>query len=321
MTKPTLRILLAGTPDFAIPCFEAIAQSEHTVLGVFTQPDRPAGRGRHLQASPVKQWAQTKTYTIHQPETLRNEQIQATIAALKPDVMIVIAYGLILPQVVLDMPRLGCINVHASLLPRWRGASPIQQAILAGDSQTGVTIMQMDAGMDTGPTLMQVTCPIETHDSSASIHDNLANLAVSPLLESLHLMAENKANPITQPDTGVTYAPKISKVDAQINWQNSAWQVDCQVRAFFPWPVAYTYLSDQMRLRIVSGERIPLVTDAKPGEIIQLDKQGMIVACGQEAYLVNQMQFSGGKILSVADWLTGGKEDLVVGQQLLSEVC
>lgn len=320
MTKP-LKVLLAGTPEFAIPNFDAIAKSEHVVLGVWTQPDRPAGRGRRLQASPVKQWALEKGYDIQQPETLRDKQAQQMIASLKPDVMVVIAYGLILPQVVLDIPRLGCINVHASLLPRWRGASPIQQAILAGDERTGVTIMQMDAGMDTGPSLMQVTCSIESFDSAQTLHNKLAALAVSPLLETLNLLAINQIEPIPQPDEGVTYAPKIIKEDAQINWQQSAWQIDCQVRAFYPWPVAYTYLSANNRLRIVSGERIAQNSDANPGEIIHLDKQGMVVACGQEVYRVTQLQFPGGKVLSVADWLAGGKGTLAVGQQLLTEVC
>ncbi|WP_367606272.1 methionyl-tRNA formyltransferase [Legionella sp. W05-934-2] len=318
MNKP-LKILLAGTPDFALPCFEAIAKSHHSVLGVWTQPDRPAGRGRKLQASPVKQWAQEKGYLVHQPDTLRDIEAQEAIRLLKPDVMIVIAYGLILPKAILAIPRFGCINIHASLLPRWRGASPIQQAILAGDAQTGITIMQMDVGMDTGPSLKKIPCPIGNQDTAAVLHDKLAALAASPLLEILERLPTHPVECVPQPEEGVTYAPKISKEDARVNWQQSAWQIDCQVRAFYPWPVAYTDLSEQVRLRIVSGHRVDITTNANPGEIIQLDKQGMVVACGHEAYCVNQLQFPGGKVLSVAEWLASGKKDLAVGQQLLSE--
>lgn len=318
MTQP-LKILLAGTPEFALPCFEAIAHSTHSVLGVWTQPDRPAGRGRHIQASPVKAWALEKGFPVYQPHTLRDKQAQQDIAKLEADVMVVIAYGLILPQSVLDTPGLGCINVHASLLPRWRGASPIQQAILAGDQQTGVTIMQMDAGMDTGPSLLQTPCLIDENDTAATLHDKLATIAVEPLLKTLGNLASGDAQPVDQPKDGITYAPKIAKSDAQINWHNSAWQIDCQVRAFFPWPVAYTFLPDGVRLRIVSGKPLNFKTDVNPGEIIQIDKHGMVVACGQEAYSISQLQFPGGKVLSVTEWLTGGKKELRVGHQLLFE--
>lgn len=307
----SLKIIFAGTPEFTLPSLEALASSRHELIAVYTQPDRPAGRGRKLQPSAVKTWAIERKLPIYQPLNFKSEEAIAELEALNADLMVVIAYGLILPKRVLAIPRLGCINVHASILPRWRGASPIQQAILHGDSETGVTIMQMDAGMDTGDRLIESRCPILPDDNASTLHDRLAQLATEPLLKTLDLLADGRANPEPQNNESVTYAAKIQKEDACIDWSKSAQLIDQQIRAFNPWPIAYTHAGDET-LKIYRAKIVSTSNLAKPGTILSLDKQGMLVATGEQALLVEQIQFPGGKVMSIADWLNAHRSQLAV---------
>ena len=309
--KP-LNIIFAGTPEFTLPCLDALATSEHHLQAVYTQPDRPAGRGRTLQASAVKTWAQAHKRPVYQPINFKDSNAIADLAALSPDLLVVIAYGLILPQAVLDIPRLGCINVHASLLPRWRGASPIQQAILHGDHETGITIMQMDAGMDTGAMLTRVNCPIYSDDTAERLHDRLAQLAAKPLLNTLNRLASGHAQAEQQDTSLATYAPKIKKEDAAINWSQPAIAIDQQIRAFNPWPITWTHVGDQV-IRIHQARTIKHTSTNRPGTILSIDKQGMLIATGDDALLVEILQFSGGKAMSVADWLNAGRTQLHAG--------
>ncbi|NLG77827.1 MAG: methionyl-tRNA formyltransferase, partial [Xanthomonadaceae bacterium] len=235
MSSP-FSIVFAGTPEFSVPTLKALLDSRHRVAAVYTQPDRPAGRGRQLTASPIKRVALEHGIHVEQPATLKDAAAVARLASFSADLMIVVAYGLLLPQSVLDTPRLGCVNVHASLLPRWRGAAPIQRAILAGDRETGVTIMQMDAGLDTGPMLLQRSTPIAERETSATLHDRLAAIGAEALLDALDSLPQ--IVPQAQPDEGVTYAAKIRKEEARIDWSRSASEIDRMVRAFDPWPVA-----------------------------------------------------------------------------------
>jgi len=307
-----LNIVFAGTPEFGLPCLDALIQSKHYIKAVYTQPDRPAGRGRKLQASAVKEWALGKNIPIYQPLNFKNPDAVEELVNLKPDVIIVIAYGLILPRVVLEIPRLGCINVHASLLPRWRGASPIQHAVLYGDEQSGVTIMQMDVGMDTGDMLRKVTCPIGDSDTAGILHDHLAQISAQPLLETLDALADNQAQPEVQNNDLVTYAGKINKEDALINWQDSAVAIDRKIRAFNPWPIAYTTLGEDV-LRIHQAQVVDIEATQPPGTVIRLDNTGMLVATGSKSLLVTKIQFPGAKAIFVADWLNSGKTQLHKG--------
>ncbi len=306
--KP-LNIVFAGTPAFTLPSLNALAASNHHLLAVYTQPDRPAGRGRALQASAVKTWAQAHQIPIFQPLNFKDSQAIADLAALSPDILVVIAYGLILPQAVLDLPRLGCINVHASLLPRWRGASPIQQAILHGDQQTGVTIMQMDAGMDTGAMLITTSCPINSDDTAEHLHDRLADLATTPLITTLDALSIGMPQATIQDEALATYAPKIQKEAAAINWHKSAREIDRQIRAFNPWPIAWTQAGDHV-LRIHQARSIAQAPTKPPGTITSIGKHGMLVATGEHTLLVERIQFAGGKVMSVADWLNAGRNQL-----------
>lgn len=307
-----LRVIFAGTPGFGLPCLEALFASKHNLLAVYTQPDRPAGRGRKLQSSVIKSWAESQRVPVHQPTHFRDPEQVASLAALKPDMLVVIAYGLILPRAVLDIPRFGCINVHASLLPRWRGASPIVQAIKHGDTQTGVTIMQMEEGLDTGPMLERVPCPIYPHDTAHILHDRLAQLAVAPLLAILDKFTQGGLAGEKQDDNLATYAPKIHKSEAVIDWQNPACVIDRQIRAFNPWPVAFTHV-DNTPLRIYHAVVIEETgTGTLPGTILALDKKGMLIATGQGSLLVTRIQFPGGKPLSVAEWLNAKSKLLAV---------
>ena len=317
--KQSLRIVFAGTPAFGLPALKALYEAGHDICAVYTQPDRPAGRGRKLQMSPVKEWAVSQQIPVHQPLNFKNEEAVDTLAALQPDVMVVIAYGLILPQTVLDIPRLGCVNVHASLLPRWRGASPIQHAICHGDAQSGVTIMQMDAGMDTGDMLKRASCPITSEDTAGTLHDRLADMAVSPLLTSLEALALGKAQPQKQDEEQATYAPKIKKEDALIHWEQKARQIDFLVRGYNPWPMAYTILPTSTSMRILAGTAYPEAAHNEiPGTILSIDKNGIEVSCGEGVYRIEQLQFSGRKIMSVTQWLNGYKGELSVGASLIS---
>lgn len=308
----SLTIVFAGTPEFGLPCLDALSQSPHQLCAVYTQPDRPAGRGRQLHASPVKQWALSHDIPVFQPLNFKTQDSIAEFAALKPDLMIVIAYGLILPSSILAIPRLGCINVHASLLPRWRGASPIQHAIMKGDEQSGITLMQMDAGMDTGPMLGHLACPISPSDTAASLHDKLAQLSAKPLLTLLDALANNKAYPEQQNNELATYAGKINKEDARINWLDSAVAIALKIRAFNPWPIAYTMIGPEV-LRIHQAQVFAADSSALPGTILSIDKKGMLVATGKQGLLVEMIQFSGGKAMHVADWLNSRKTQLEIG--------
>ena len=306
----SLNIVFAGTPEFGIPCLDALLSSKHKLQAVYTQPDRPAGRGRKLQASAVKEWATAQEIPVFQPLNFKLQENINELAALKPDLMVVIAYGLILPQAVLSIPHFGCINVHASLLPRWRGASPIQHAILYGDKETGVTIMQMDKGMDTGAMLKKISCPIN-NDTSASLNLRLSEIAAAPLLETIDNIANSNIISMPQDENLVTYAPKIAKIDAKINWNKTALEIDCQIRAFNPWPITYTEVDDTI-IRIFKAKVIPEECKKKPGTILSLDKKGMLVATGKDALLVEQIQFPGAKALSVGDWLLAARNQLYV---------
>lgn len=306
-----MKIVFAGTPAFTLPCLDALGDSQHQLQAVYTQPDRPAGRGRKLQASAVKEWAEAHQLPVLQPINFKQQETIEQLAAFEPDLLIVIAYGLILPRAVLDLPRLGCINVHASLLPRWRGASPIQHAILEGDTETGVTIMQMDVGMDTGAMLAHTTCLIGDN-TAAELHDRLAQAAVAPLLATLDALESGEIKATAQDNHLATYAPKINKEDASINWHQPAVVIDRQIRAFNPWPIAYTQTSETT-LRIHKACVISDTHAEVPGTIMSIDKQGILVATGEGAILVEQIQFPGAKAMAVADWLHANRGQLYVG--------
>ena len=306
----SLKIVFAGTPAFALPCLNALISSKHSLQAIYTQPDRPAGRGRKLQASAVKEWALAHQLPIIQPLNFKEKETISELASFTPDVMIVIAYGLILPRSVLELPRFGCINVHASLLPRWRGASPIQQAILHGDIETGVTLMQMDAGMDTGGMMARINCTIGS-DTAGELHDRLAQMACAPLLTTLDAIASGREIIEKQNNDLATYAPKINKEDAMIDWKKTAIEIDRQIRAFNPWPIAFTHVDD-MNIRIHQAQIASLVHSEPPGTILSIDKNGLLVAAGDQALLVKCLQFPGGKAMSVADWLHAGRDKLPV---------
>lgn len=306
-----MKIVFAGTPAFGLPCLKALFDSHHELQAIYTQPDRPAGRGRKLQASPIKEWAQAHKLPVFQPLNFKDPESIKELAAIAPDILVVIAYGLILPRTVLELPRFGCINVHASLLPRWRGASPIQQAILHGDKKTGITIMQMDVGLDTGPMLASESCLIGEHDTAGALHDRLADLAVTPLLTILDALESNKVEPNIQNDQLATYAPKITKEQAAIDWKQPAQIIDRQIRAFSPWPIAYTKAGDTT-LRIHQARVVEQPHSALPGTILAMDKKGILVASGKDAILIERIQFPGAKAMSVADWLHAQRDQLYV---------
>ena len=315
MQNNPLKIIFAGTPAFALPCLQTLLDSEHQVCAVYTQPDRQAGRGRKLTASPVKLLAQANDIPIFQPPSLRDETEQAIIKDMACDLMIVVAYGLILPLPVLTAPRLGCINVHASLLPRWRGAAPIQHALLADDKETGITIMQMEAGLDTGPMLNKLHCPIDATETSQTLHDKLAALGAEALLTTLADLQAERATPIKQDESQACYAAKIEKQDGLLNWQDSVNKLDRQIRAYNPWPIAYTQLQDQ-RLRIWRATLLDQPSQAAPGTIIDISKQGIDVATGNGILRLQTLQLPGGKPLSAADIINSKKSLFQCGFQL-----
>ncbi len=301
MSSEPLRILFAGTPDFSVPPLRALLESEHRVVGVHTQPDRPAGRGRKLQPSPVKQVAQEAGVPVHQPVTLRQAEAVETIAALAPDLMVVVAYGLILPPEVLAIPRLGCVNIHASLLPRWRGAAPIQRAIEAGDRVTGVSIMQMDEGLDTGPVYLMRETPIEREDTAATLHDRLARLGAEALMEALPGIAAGTLQPRPQDESGATYAPKLEKKEAFIDWAQPAWRIERKVQAFNPWPVAQTRY-EQANLRIWEAHAIEGMA-AAPGTVMAAGREGVDVATGDGLLRITRLQMPGKKPVTAQDFI------------------
>tara|TARA_R110001592_G_scaffold238227_2_gene497801 strand:- start:104924 stop:105874 length:951 start_codon:yes stop_codon:yes gene_type:complete len=310
-----LNIIFAGTPTFSAKSLEAIIHQGHHVIAVYTQPDRPAGRGKKLVKSAVKLVAEKHNIPIYQPEKLTNEADQAIFSALKPDLMIVAAYGLLLPPAILDIPKYGCINIHASLLPRWRGAAPIQRAIQAGDTETGITIMQMDVGLDTGDMLIKLKTPISENETASSLHDRLAELGAKAILEYLREYKNLGAK--KQDNSLACYAKKLSKQEAQINWHDSARQIDSNVRAYNPVPVAFFELED-MRIRVFEGSFIEHHGPEAPGTILKKDKQGILIKCDEDAYLVENLQLPGSKAMPVHAFINGGKDLLNPGNILHS---
>lgn len=298
-----MRIIFAGTPVFAATALDALIKANHRIVLVLTQPDRPAGRGMKTVASAVKLLAQKYNLALLQPLTLKTAEIQAQLRTLNADVIIVAAYGLILPEAVLTIPRLGCLNIHASLLPRWRGAAPIQRAILAGDHETGITIMQMDAGLDTGPILLKYGIAIAPDDTTQSLHDRLSLLGAQSITEALELLQQGKLVPIAQDAIQACYAGKIKKTEAEIDWQQSAEQIDRIVRTFSASPGAYTYFREMIlkvwQAKVVAGKA------GEPGEIVAVNREGIIVACGSGMLQIEMVQKPGGKKLSIADFLAG----------------
>ena len=294
-----MKLIFAGTPEFAAQALSAIVAAGHQVALVLTQPDRPAGRGMALQPSAVKKVALEHGIEVFQPLTLKDAEAQAKIAAIGAEVMVVAAYGLILPQVVLDMPRFGCINIHGSLLPRWRGAAPIQRALLAGDAETGVCIMQMEAGLDTGPVLLRGAFPIEPSDTTASLHDRLADLGARLCVEALGKLPL-PAEP--QPAEGVTYAHKIEKAEAVIDWTKSATELDRHIRAFNPFPGAQALFGGQT---VKLWQAAPIAGSGPAGSVLAVDKKQIVIACGAGALAVSELQKAGGKRLPMQQFLAG----------------
>lgn len=302
-----MKIVFAGTPEFAVPSLRAAAR-HNEVAAVYTQPDRPAGRGRGLSVSPVKLEALKRGIPVLQPQSLRDPGTQAALRALAPDLMVVVAYGLILPRAVLEIPRHGCWNVHASLLPRWRGAAPIQRAIEAGDNQSGVCLMQMDAGLDTGPVILRQTTPIKETDTAGLLHDRLAELGAQVLADGLGLLrAGIRPIPTPQPAEGVTYAHKLDKAEARLDWSQPAVVLARKVRAFMPWPVAEATVAGE-RLRIHGAIALDLDHQAAPGTLLAASRQGLDIACGTGALRLRVVQREGGKAITAADYLNARRD-------------
>ena len=310
-----LRIVFAGTPDFAVPPLDALQEAGHALVAVYTQPDRPAGRGQALAASPVKRRALELGLRVEQPASLRSPEAAAALRTHDADLMVVVAYGLILPQSVLDLPRLGCWNIHASLLPRWRGAAPIQRAILAGDERTGITIMQMDAGLDTGPMLLVRETAIEPDDTGGSLHDRMAMLGAEAIVAAIDAFQRGQLQPRPQPAGGVTYADKLRKEEARIDWSEAAEAIARRVRAFNPWPVAETSWAGR-QLRVWQAE--PLASparqaDSPPGRVIDATDEGIVVATGAGALRLTRVQLAGRRAVTAREFLNA---NALAGAQL-----
>jgi methionyl-tRNA formyltransferase len=295
-----LRVAFAGTPEFALPALQALLASRHTVVGALTQPDRPKGRGRQLAASPVKLAAVEHGVPVSQPASLKQEADRADLLGWQPDVLVVVAYGLILPRAVLDLPPLGCVNIHASLLPRWRGAAPIQRAILAGDTRTGVSIMRMEAGLDTGPVFSESVLEIGPDDTGGLLHDRLAAQGASALLQVIDGLAAGTATSTPQREDGLTYASKIDKSEAVIDWTHAAVDIDRKVRAFNPWPVAETRLDDE-QLRIYKSHPNETSFPTEAGTIVEVGDGSILVACGEGSLALTELQRPGRRPVAARD--------------------
>ncbi|MBD9413473.1 methionyl-tRNA formyltransferase [Pseudomonas sp. PDM16] len=310
-----MRIVFAGTPEFAASHLQALLDAGRDIVAVYTQPDRPAGRGQKLAPSPVKQLALQHNIAVYQPQTLRDPAAQAELTALKPDLMVVVAYGLILPQVVLDTPRLGCINSHASLLPRWRGAAPIQRAVQAGDASSGVTVMQMEAGLDTGPMLLKVTTTITAEDTGGSLHDRLAELGSAAVVEAVTKLAAGGLKGEVQDDCLATYAHKLNKDEARLDWSRPADELERLVRAFNPWPICHSTLNGEP-LKVLAAQLGE--GNGAPGTVLTADKNGLTIACSEGALRLTRLQLPGGKPLAFSDLYNSRREQfapgLVLGQ-------
>jgi len=315
LSKP-LKIVFAGTPDFAARHLAALLSSEHEVIAVYTQPDRPAGRGKKLTASPVKNIALEHNIPVYQPENFKSDEAKQELADLNADIMVVVAYGLLLPQAVLDTPKLGCINVHGSILPRWRGAAPIQRSIWAGDEETGVTIMQMDIGLDTGDMLKIATLPIEATDTSASMYEKLAELGPDALVECLADIASSKAIAEKQDDELANYAKKLSKEEARIDWNDDAAHIERCVRAFNPWPMSH-FEAAENSIKVWQSRVEQQTTDKPAGTILQADKTGIYVATSNGVLVLEQLQVPGKKAMPVQDILNSRASWFEVGTQLV----
>ncbi len=309
-----MRVAFAGTPQFALPALSALASSPHELVGVLTQPDRPSGRGRRTQPGPVKLAAQAYGLPVAQPASLGTQEGLAALRAWRPEVLVVAAYGLILPPAVLDLPPLGCINIHPSLLPRWRGAAPIARAILAGDSQTGVTIMKMDSGLDTGPILLQRPVPIDRAATTGRLQETLASMGAGALLEALEQIAHGAARPRPQPAEGVAYAAKVEKAEAVIDWAASALDIERRVRAFDPWPVAETRWAGEPLRILAAHELANAPGTAEAGTIVAARRDAIVVACGTGSLALTELQRAGRRRLSAAEFVTSGR--ISEGQRL-----
>ena len=309
VTQP-LRIVFAGTPDFAARHLQALIDSDHDIVGVYSQPDRPAGRGKKLKASEVKSLALEHNIEVFQPQNFKEESARQTLADLNADIMVVVAYGLLLPKAVLETPKLGCINVHGSILPRWRGAAPIQRAIWAGDERTGVTIMQMDEGLDTGDMLRITTCDIDAQETSASLYQKLAELGPTALVEALNDF--HNLTPEKQDDAEANYAKKLSKEEAFLDWQDAE-QLERNIRAFNPWPVCFTKLGSHT-VKVYGADVVE--GQGQPGEVLSADKHGIVVACASKALRITQLQPPGKKPMSAQDFLNGRADWVPLGAVL-----
>lgn len=298
-----MRVIFAGTPDFAARHLEALIESsEFDVVAAYTQPDRPAGRGKKLQPSAVKQTAVRHGIPVEQPENFKTESTRVVLNDYQADVMVVVAYGLLLPQAVLDIPKLGCINVHGSILPKWRGAAPIQRAIWAGDQETGITIMQMEAGLDTGPMLRVDKIAIEPHDTSASLYEKLAELGPQALLHTLHDLQAGNIQPEQQDDSFATYAKKLSKEEAKIDWTLPANVIERHLRAFTPWPGSEFWVQGE-RIKVLNASVAESHPSAKPGTIVSVNKKELVIQCSESALRIEQVQLPGKKPMAIHELL------------------
>lgn len=319
MNQQGLNIIFAGTPDFAAYHLQVLLASHHNVVAVYTQPDRPSGRGKKLTAGPVKILAEENNLPVEQPPSLKNSEAQEKLASYQADIMVVVAYGLLLPQIVLDTPRYGCLNVHGSLLPRWRGAAPIQRAIEAGDKETGITIMQMDKGLDTGDMLLKVSCEITPEDTSLTLHDKLKALGGPALLETLQQVEIGQLTPEKQNDSQACYADKITKQEAEINWQEPAAKILKKIRAFNPFPVAYSFFNEE-RVKIYTAKIVEKNHALAPGKIIQLDENSLQISSLDKAIAITLLQIPGKKVMTPADIVNGYSDKFLPGKLFSSDI-